>query len=141
MKFTGKVLLTDDEPHIRKFIGMVLKRLGSPVIIEAANGQEAVTLYEKHQPDLVLMDVNMPVMDGLQALIQIRKNDPQALVIMLTSLTNRQTVEQCASHGALDYLRKDLPRDEMIALLTQIITDCFGAEDASTAATGQPPTP
>lgn len=133
MKFTGKVLLTDDEPHIRKFLGLVLKRLGNPVILEAANGQEAVDLYQRQKPDLVLMDVNMPVMDGLQALTEIRKNDPEALVVMLTSLTNRQTVEQCASHGALDYLRKDLPRDEMIAQLTQIINDCFGPDE--TAAT------
>jgi len=132
MKFNGKVLLTDDEAHIRKFLGLVLKRLGSPVIIEAANGQEAVALYAQHSPDLVLMDVNMPVLDGVQALTQIRKIDPEALVIMLTSLTNRQTVEQCASLGALDYLRKDLPRDEMIAQLTQIIGECFGPEDAAT---------
>jgi two-component system chemotaxis response regulator CheY len=131
MNFTGKVLLTDDEAHIRKFIGLVLKRLGSPVIIEAANGQEAVSLYEKHKPDLVLLDVNMPIMDGVQALTQIMQKDPQALVIMLTSLTNRQIVEQCATLGALDYLRKDLPRDEMIALLTKIIADCFGPEDSS----------
>lgn len=131
MNFKGKVLLTDDEAHIRKFIGLVLKRLGSPVIIEAANGQEAVALYAQHAPDLVLMDVNMPVLDGVQALAQIRKNDPEALVIMLTSLTNRQIVEQCASLGALDYLRKDLPRDEMIAQLTQIINECFGPEDSA----------
>ncbi len=131
MNFTGKVLLTDDEAHIRKFLGLVLKRLGNPVIIEAANGQEAVTLYEKHKPDLVLLDVNMPVMDGVQALTQIRKHDPEALIIMLTSLTNRQTVEQCASLGALDYLRKDLPREEMIAQLTQIINDCFGPADSA----------
>jgi len=131
MNFNCKVLLTDDEAHIRKFIGLVLKRLGSPIIIEAANGQEAVALYEKHKPDLVLLDVNMPVMDGVQALSQIMQKDPEALVIMLTSLTNRQTVEQCASLGALDYIRKDLPRDEMIALLTKIIADCFGPEDSS----------
>jgi len=133
MKFNGKVLLTDDEAHIRKFIGLVLKRLGSPVIIEAANGQEAVALYTKHSPDLVLMDVNMPVMDGVQALTQIKKDDPDALVIMLTSLTNRQVVEQCANLGALDYLRKDLPRDEMITQLTQIIDECFGPEDSAPA--------
>jgi len=130
MKFNGKILLTDDEAHIRKFLGLVLKRLGSPIILEAANGQEAVTLYQQQKPDLVLMDVNMPVLDGLQALAQIKKDDPEALVVMLTSLTNRQTVEQCASLGAIDYLRKDLPRDEMIAHLTQIIDDCFGPADS-----------
>ena len=139
MNFTGKVLLTDDEAHIRKFIGLVFKRLGNPVIIEASNGEEAVALYAKHQPDLVLMDVNMPIMDGVQALAAIRLKDPAALVIMLTSLTNRQTVEQCAALGALDYLRKDLPRDEMILQLTQIITDCFGPEDSSATATAATP--
>jgi CheY-like chemotaxis protein len=139
MKFTGKVLLTDDEPHIRKFLGLVLKRLGNPVILEAANGQEAVDLYQRQKPDLVLMDVNMPVMDGLQALTEIRKHDPEALVVMLTSLTNRQTVEQCASHGALDYLRKDLPRDEMIAQLTQIINDCFGPDETAAAPSATAP--
>ena len=87
MKFTGKVLLTDDEAHIRKFIGMVIKRLGSPTIIEAANGKEAIELYKTQQPDLVLLDVNMPVLDGIQALTEIRRADPEALVIMLTSLT------------------------------------------------------
>lgn len=139
MNFKGKVLLTDDEAHIRKFIGLVLKRLGSPVIIEAANGQEAVALYAQHSPDLVLMDVNMPVLDGVQALTQIRKNDPEALVIMLTSLTNRQIVEQCANLGALDYLRKDLPRDEMIAQLTAIISECFGPEDSAPMAASTNP--
>ena len=133
MKFNGKILLTDDEAHIRKFLGLVLKRLGNPTILEAANGQVAVKLYQEQKPDLVLMDVNMPVMDGLQALAQIRKHDPEALVVMLTSLTNRQTVEQSASLGALDYLRKDLPRDEMIAHLTQIIADCFGPADSTSA--------
>lgn len=129
MNFTGKVLLTDDEAHIRKFIGMVIKRLGSPTIIEAANGKEAIELYKTQHPDLVLLDVNMPVLDGIQALTEIRRADPEALVIMLTSLTNRQVVEQCAALGAFDYLRKDLPRDEMIAQLNQIVADCFGPEN------------
>ena len=138
MNFTGKILLTDDEAHIRKFLGLVLKRMGTPVIIEAANGLEAVALYRQHKPDLVLMDVNMPVLDGLLALTQIKKDDPDALVVMLTSLTNRQTVEQCASLGALDYLRKDLPRDELIKQLTQIIDDCFGPEDTAATKSATP---
>lgn len=136
MNFTGKVLLADDEPHIRKFIGLVLRRLGQPAIFEAANGQEAVAQFKLHHPDFVLLDVNMPVMDGVQALAEIRQADPEALVIMLTSLTNRQTVEQCASLGALDYVRKDMPRDEMIAHLGQIVEDCFGPGDAAAAPAG-----
>ncbi|HEY4300419.1 MAG TPA: response regulator [Candidatus Didemnitutus sp.] len=125
MKFNGKVLITDDEAHIRQFLGLVLKRLGQPVIIEARNGQEAVDAYERHHPDLVLLDVNMPVVDGVQALGRIHTLDPDALVVMLTSLTNRQTIEECARLGAVNYLRKDLPRDELIAQLQIVIDDNF----------------
>jgi CheY-like chemotaxis protein len=137
MKFSGKVLVTDDEGHIRKFLSLVLKKLGDPVVLEAANGQEALTLYQRHKPDLVLLDVNMPVLDGVQALEQIKRADPDALVVMLTSLTNRQTVEDCARLGAANYLRKDLPRDELIAQLSQVITDYFQPEDTASSS----PTP
>ena len=134
MNFTGKVLITDDEAHIRKFVSLVVKRLGAPVVLEATNGQEAVEIYQREKPDLVLLDVNMPILDGVGALTRIRELDPAALVVMLTSLTNRQTVETCARLGALDYLRKDIPRDEMIAQLSHIVEDCFGPEEPSRSA-------
>jgi two-component system chemotaxis response regulator CheY len=95
MTHPRKILLTDDEPHIRKFIGLVLKKLGDPRILEAADGAIAVKLFEQEKPDLVLLDVNMPNMDGIQALAEIRRIDPDAIVVMLTSLANRQTVEEC----------------------------------------------
>ena len=129
MNFTGKVLITDDEAHIRKFLGLVLKKLGQPVILEAANGLEALAVYLRHKPDLVLLDVNMPVLDGVQALEQIKRADPDALVVMLTSLANRQTVEECARLGATHYLRKDLPRDELIGQLSEVISANFQAGD------------
>jgi YesN/AraC family two-component response regulator len=132
MKFNGKVLITDDEAHIRQFLALVLKRLGTPVIIEARNGQEAIEAYELHRPDLVLLDVNMPVVDGVQALGRIHTVDPEALVVMLTSLTNRQTIEECARLGAANYLRKDLPRDELIAQLQIVIDDNFAPEIPTT---------
>jgi two-component system chemotaxis response regulator CheY len=123
------ILLTDDEPHIRKFIALVLRPFDNPRILEAANGAEAVELYKLHQPDLVLLDVNMPVLDGVQALTQIRAFDAGAIVVMLTSLANRQTVEECARLGAVDYIRKDMPRDEMKTRFESIIAECYGAEE------------
>lgn len=131
MSFPRKILLTDDEPHIRKFIGLVLKKFDSPLILEAGDGAIAVQLYEKERPDLVLLDVNMPNMDGLQALEQIKRLDPDAIVVMLTSLANRQTVEECLRLGAADYLRKDTPRDELAARFQEIIDDCFGDAGAA----------
>jgi len=126
MTFNGKVLLTDDEAHIRKFVSLILQKLGRPTIIEAGDGAAAIALYEQHKPDLVLLDVNMPNLDGVQTLERLLQIDPEAVVVMLTSLTNRQTVEDCVRLGATDYIRKDTPRDEMIAQLQRIIEDCFG---------------
>jgi len=131
VNYPQTILLTDDEPHIRKFISLVLRQFENPRILEAANGAEAVELYKQHQPDLVLLDVNMPVLDGVQALTQIRALDPQAIVVMLTSLANRQTVEECARLGAADYIRKDTPREEMKARFESIIAECYGTEESA----------
>lgn len=123
MPFTGKILLVDDEPHVRKFVGLVARGLGSPVIIEAGNGEEALVKYAVESPDLVLLDVNMPLMDGLQTLSAILRDNPDALVVMLTSLTNRQTVEQCLMAGAAGYIRKDTPKEAILAELSAILAD------------------
>lgn len=128
MNFTGKILLVDDESHIRKFIGLVLKKICTPTIIEAGDGLVALTLYAQEKPDLILLDVNMPNFDGLQTLERLRQTAPEANVIMLTSLTNRHTVEECARLGALDYIRKDTPRDELQAQLLRILQECFEEE-------------
>lgn len=135
MKFKGKVLIADDEAHIRKFVGLIVKSLGSPTIVEAADGQAALEAYGREQPDLVLLDVNMPRLDGLQALEGLRKQDPDCLVIMLTSLVNRHTIEECLRLGAVGYIRKDTPQQEISAQLSKIIAECFGDE------TETPPAP
>jgi CheY-like chemotaxis protein len=126
MAFSGKILVVDDEPHVRKFVGLVARGLGSPTIVEASDGQEAIEGYAREAPDLVLLDVNMPVMDGLATLTALRKRDPEAVVVMLTSLVNRQTVETCLKAGAAGYIRKDTPRDEILAELAVIVRECLG---------------
>ncbi len=128
MKLPGTVLLVDDEAHIRKYVGLILRSLGETKILEAANGQEALAIYEKDQPDLVLLDVNMPIMDGMETLKHLRQTDPESVVIMLTSLTNRQNVEGALALGASNYIRKDTPKDEIAKSLRETIEACFGLE-------------
>lgn len=128
MSFTGKVLVVDDEAHIRKYVSLIVKTLGQPTVVEAPNGEEALLAYSREKPDLVLLDVNMPRMDGLQALQALRQLDPECVVVMLTSLVNRQTVEECLRLGARGYLRKDTPRQEIAEQLRQIIADSFEDE-------------
>lgn len=129
MAFNGKVLLVDDEPHIRKFVGLLLKQLGPVSIIEACNGQEGVARYQQERPDLVLLDVNMPILDGIGALRAIRQIDPDAIAIMLTSLASRQIVEEAADLGAVNYVRKDTPKDELLKTLRETIEACFEDDD------------
>lgn len=128
MEFSGTVLVVDDEPHIRKYIGLILRKLGNPTIVEAANGEEAVVLYGQHRPDLVLLDVNMPILDGLGALEKISADDPNAVVVMLTSLATRHVVERCLELGAVNFVRKDTPKETMAKVLSDTINDNFGNE-------------
>jgi CheY-like chemotaxis protein len=129
--FAGKILLVDDEAHIRKFVGLILKKIGTPTVLEAADGQAALAVYAQEKPDLVLLDVNMPILDGLQTLERLHQIAPEANVVMLTSLANRQTVEDCVRLGALAYIRKDTPRDELSTQLQQIIQEIFEPDAAA----------
>jgi len=126
MNPAAKVLVVDDEPHIRKFVSLLLRTIGGyPTILQAANGGEALQVYERERPDLVLLDVNMPQVDGLQTLRNLMRIDPACRVVMLTSLVNRQTVEACLHLGAVGYLRKDNPPENIMAQLKKITDDCF----------------
>ncbi len=121
MTFTGKILVVDDEPHVRKYIALILRSLGATTILEAPNGAEGLFVYQKERPELVLLDINMPIMGGLETLKRIHMFDPDASVVMLTSLANRQTIEEAAEGGALNYIRKDTSREELSALLGELL--------------------
>lgn len=135
MKFDGKILLVDDESHVRKYVGLIARTLGSPRVVEASNGREAVETYQRENPDLVLMDVNMPILDGIGALREIMALDPNAVVIMLTSLANRQTVEEALSLGAANYIRKDTAKDEITKALATTIEALFGSDESESGPT------
>jgi YesN/AraC family two-component response regulator len=126
VKFNGKVLVADDEPHIRKFVGMILKQLGIKTILEAANGQEAVEAFERERPEVVLLDVNMPFMNGVEALKKIKEIDATCVAIILTSLATVETVDAAVALGAAGYIRKDAPRDEILSDLAETIDTCLG---------------
>jgi DNA-binding NarL/FixJ family response regulator len=131
MKPEGKVLVVDDEAHIRKFVTLIIKSLGGfPVVLQAANGDEALQVYEREKPNLVLLDVNMPRVDGLQTLRNLKRFDAKCTVVMLTSLVNRQTVEECLQLGATGYLRKDNLPDDITSQLKKIIATSFGPKAA-----------
>lgn len=126
MKFDGKILVVDDEDHVRKYVGLILRHtLPRVVLFESANGDDAIAVYQRERPSLVLMDVNMPRRDGISTLEELRKLDPELVVVIMTSLANRQTVEEALRLGATFYLRKDTPREEISAVIKQIVSENF----------------
>lgn len=108
-----KVVVADDEPHIRMLMKAVLARAGFEIAAEAKNGKEAIEAVREHRPDVLLLDINMPQMSGEEALPAILEICPEIAVIMLTSVTDRMTVENCFDIGAANYLRKDTPVQEI----------------------------
>ena len=108
-----RVLLADDEAHVRLLVRTIVTSLGYEVIGEAADGKRAVEMFDTLSPDLVLLDINMPVMDGLAALRAIREKSETVAILMLTSLASTDVVEQSLDAGATYHLRKDLPVAEL----------------------------
>ena len=108
-----RVLVVDDDPSIRLLVKTLMTSMGSEVVGEAANGSEALTLFDSLTPDLVLLDINMPVMDGISALKEIRKRSHKVAVVMLSALSSLDVVQVCLDAGANYHLRKDLPIDQL----------------------------
>jgi two-component system, chemotaxis family, chemotaxis protein CheY len=116
----GRLLIVDDAIIMRKMIRDVAVSAGWEVVGEASNGAEAVALYALFQPDLVTMDLVMPVMDGNEALRQIRAGDPKARVVVVTALDQKQTLMESIRDGAIDFIVKPFDRDRIVNLLGKV---------------------
>jgi two-component system, chemotaxis family, chemotaxis protein CheY len=116
----GRLLVVDDAMIMRKLIRGVAVEAGWEVVGEAANGAEAVALYEKLRPDLVTMDLVMPIMGGNEALRQIRAADPDARVVVVTALDQKQTLTESIRDGALDFIVKPFDRERIISFLKKV---------------------
>jgi DNA-binding NarL/FixJ family response regulator len=109
-----RVLLCDDSPQIRELVRIVLELEGNEVVSEAENGREAVVEAERLQPDVVLLDLSMPVMDGLEALPEIKRVAPEARIIVLSGFDNDRLVSQALALGADHYVPKGGDPNEIV---------------------------
>lgn len=111
-----RVLLADDHPVVRAGLAAVIAQQADlEPVAEAENGARAVALYREHRPDVVLMDLRMPVMDGVEAIRVIRKEFPAAHILALTSYEGDGDIRRALDAGAQGYLLKDM-------LLTEVLT-------------------
>lgn len=110
---SGKALVADDSATMRKVVGRVLGMMGHQVVGEAQDGQEAIDKAAELKPDLIMLDINMPNKTGVEALEVIVGQNPEAVVIMMTSVSDMDTVEKCIEMGAANYILKNSPAEEI----------------------------
>lgn len=120
---TTSIMLVDDHPLLRKG----LRQLITPgddmeVVAEASNGADAITLANEHDPDLILMDLNMQGMDGLETLRRMREDGISSRIVMLTVSDADEDVLNAISSGADGYLLKDMEPEEMLAQIERALT-------------------
>jgi len=117
-----KILVVDDASFMRTVLKDIVKSNGlATEVIEAADGIEGVRAYQTQKPDLVTMDVNMPKADGIQALRAIMKIDPTAKVVMVTSVEQKQIVQDAMKIGARDYIVKPFDRSNVGLVLNKVM--------------------
>lgn len=126
-----RVVLVDDEVHIRYLVRSIIRGEGYEVVAEANNGEDAIEMYRKHRPDLILMDINLPLKTGDEVLSVILKEFPDAKVVMLTMVADVDTVKRCLEIGAVDYILKNNPVEEIRRMLREIVDSLKQEEDVS----------
>lgn len=112
----AKVLIVDDSITSRKFLRIMLEKAGHEVVAEAINGAEGVEKFKVYQPDVVTMDITMPVLDGIGAVKAIIDLDPNAKVIMVTAAGQKSNMVEAIKCGATDFIQK--PFDSAVILNT-----------------------
>jgi two-component system chemotaxis response regulator CheY len=117
----ARVLIVDDLSFIKLLIRDTLEKTGFEVIGEASNGYEAIELYKKLHPDVVLMDITMPRMDGIQALQEIMKFDKNAKVIMCSALGQQKLIIQSIQYGAKDFIVKPFKQERIVGAIKKVL--------------------
>lgn len=116
-----KILLVDDAAFMRKVIKDTLSKAGYSELYEAVDGADAVAKFEELHPDLVIMDITMPNMDGLEALQAIRAKDASANIVMCSAMGQESMVMDAVRFGAKDFIVKPFKSDRVIKTVTSIL--------------------
>lgn len=110
-----RILIADDHPVVREGLAALIdRRPDMTVVAEVSNGRELVAAFLLHRPDVALVDLRMPELDGADAIVAIRERAPGARVIVLTTYDDDADIQRSLRAGAKAYLLKDAPRDELV---------------------------
>lgn len=122
MRKSIRIIIVDDHPVVRMGLqAMFAGQTDCEIVGEAATGAEAVALAARLMPDLVLMDLRLPDMDGATATLEIKKQNPQILVLVLTTYTGNADILHAIEAGATGYLLKDTPQEQLLVAIQDIV--------------------
>ncbi len=116
-----KIMLVDDAAFMRMTIKNCLQRAGYTNLVEAENGMTACEMYQNEMPDLVIMDITMPDLDGIQALRAIKIMDPKAKVVMCSAMGQEAMVVEAIRLGALDFIVKPFKPNRILQTVSKIL--------------------
>ena len=115
------ILLVDDSRTSRKILRSILEENGHTIIGEATNGKDGVDKYKALKPDLVTMDITMPVLDGLEALRQIIEFDEAAKIIMVTAAGQKSKMVDALKFGASEFLAKPFEHNQIVEIINKVL--------------------
>lgn len=132
-------LIVDDEAHVRVFVRLLLKQFGIEQTWEASDGVQALAMIAEHQPELVMLDINLPMMSGLEVLAALQHERWSPPVIMISAQSSMKTVTECVKLGATAYILKHSPRPVALKMLGEALDRLVAlpeADDESEASEG-----
>jgi len=117
----AKILIVDDSLVMRKNLSIILKNDGHEIVGEASNGRQAISMYRDLKPDLVTMDISMPILTGVEAVKKIIQEDPDAKIIMISAVNQKKMVFNALNSGAKHYVVKPIEPKKVIAVIDEVI--------------------